>query len=417
MRGFVWASLMVILGCGGESREGSAAVNDAVAPRHETEIHERDSAGIRIVESVRPVWAPGRGWRLDDEPSLVIGTEDGPPEYQFYRIGGAHRTPEGSLIVTNAGSSQIRVYDVGGRHVRAMGQRGGGPGEFHQFSGMSLWVGSNGTIHVEDGANDRINAFTIDGALVRTYRLQATEQFPRAFPLAMLSNSEWLAWAPRGGGTLSGAPGSVIESEWAYARYRADGTWVAEVLRAAGRPRLVHQSGSLTHYPYIPLTADPLVAAAGGGFAIWIGPHPEIALRDGAGVVRTLIRWHPTRRRAVSEVWDRFARDDVERITQERDRILYRNLYALSLPLPRDVPVIARLLADANGNLWTEHYRLPWDTVPAWDIFNSEGHWLGELMVPRGLRLLEIGSDHVVARHRDEDGIERVQVYRLVKGP
>src|SRR5688500_7971942 len=54
----------------------------------------RDSAGIRIVDNVKPAWVPGREWRLSEKPTLDIGrgTELG-------RIAGATRLSDGRIVV------------------------------------------------------------------------------------------------------------------------------------------------------------------------------------------------------------------------------------------------------------------------------------------------------------------------------
>ena len=41
--------------------------------------------------------------------------------------------------------------------------------------------------------------------------------------------------------------------------------------------------------------------------------------------------------------------------------------------------------------------------------------WLGDLTMPRGLSVVEIGEHHVAGVERDDTGIEYVRVYRLVK--
>jgi len=33
----------------------------------------RDSAGIRLIDNVKPVWRPGHEWRLSERPIVVIG--------------------------------------------------------------------------------------------------------------------------------------------------------------------------------------------------------------------------------------------------------------------------------------------------------------------------------------------------------
>ena len=60
-------------------------------------------------------------------PTVEIGVEDGAEEYQFYQIGGALRLEDGSILVTDGGSGELRFYDASGEFERAVGRKGAGP--------------------------------------------------------------------------------------------------------------------------------------------------------------------------------------------------------------------------------------------------------------------------------------------------
>ena len=93
---------------------------------------ERDSAGVTIVESVVDPDASHAGWSVADQPSLSIGTLAGSPEYQFFRIAGAHRLVDGRIAVVNSGSQEVRVYSGDGQFLHGFGTDGDGPGEFRR---------------------------------------------------------------------------------------------------------------------------------------------------------------------------------------------------------------------------------------------------------------------------------------------
>jgi hypothetical protein len=48
-------------------------------------------------------------------------------------------------------------------------------------------------------------------------------------------------------------------------------------------------------------------------------------------------------------------------------------------------------------------------------VFDPDGRWLGDLDLPRGLRVDEIGADYIAGVERDTLGVEYVKVYRVVK--
>ena len=51
----------------------------------------RDSAGVTIVENGRPALDSRLGWRVGPEATVSIGTAEGDPAYELFRVGGAMR--------------------------------------------------------------------------------------------------------------------------------------------------------------------------------------------------------------------------------------------------------------------------------------------------------------------------------------
>src|SRR5688572_1803264 len=90
---------------------------------------ERDSAGIRIVESTRPAWPADEAWTVDST-LVTVGTTEGAPGQQLHQVVGAARLANGTLVIANGGSRQLLRYDSTGTFLGATGREGGGPGEF-----------------------------------------------------------------------------------------------------------------------------------------------------------------------------------------------------------------------------------------------------------------------------------------------
>src|SRR5690606_19465085 len=63
-----------------------------------------DSAGVEIVTSPAPAWAPGEGWRVAEEPSLTIGSAAGDEAYALFGVVAAVRLPDGRIAIANAGT-------------------------------------------------------------------------------------------------------------------------------------------------------------------------------------------------------------------------------------------------------------------------------------------------------------------------
>lgn len=112
--------------CGGESGT-------------EIDVTVRDSAGIRVVSN-GPVPRDRWVWTVTPTPILQIGTLQGAPEYQFFRVADAHRFEDGRIVVANAGTHELRRLER--RSWEAMPRRETYPA-YRSFTGDAvgnLWV-------------------------------------------------------------------------------------------------------------------------------------------------------------------------------------------------------------------------------------------------------------------------------------
>jgi hypothetical protein len=374
----------------------------------------RDSAGIRVVENYQASWAAGRGWRLESAPSIEIGVEEGEAPYQLYRVLDAARLSDGTILVSNSGSGELRSFDPAGSFIRSIARHGAGPGEFDQFSAMRICVLPGDRIAVEDGANGRMNIYSTAGEFVNTVTIEARPDRRPPRVTDCFADGSWLAMVPAQA-ALQGNPGEVIQTTYEYDRYRDDGTFMATLTKQASRPRYINQIGSIIHYPFIPLTTTPSVAAAGDRVFIGAGQSAEIEARGIDGVLHALIRWPAAGRQRSMDLYERYKSEALAEIQDPEQRRRYARLYEQNLPLPDSTPAFQGMLGDTEGNLWVERYRLPWERVPLWEVFNADGRWLGTVELPGRFTAFQIGPDFVLGRHADELGVERVRLYRLQK--
>ncbi len=70
---------------------------------------------------------------------------------------------------------------------------------------------------------------------------------------------------------------------------------------------------------------------------------------------------------------------------------------------------------DELNHLWIQEYTLPGEGggKPVWTVFDPDGHVLGFMETPAGLRVFQIGEDHILGYVTDELGVEYVQVWSL----
>jgi hypothetical protein len=81
---------------------------------------------------------------------------------------------------------------------------------------------------------------------------------------------------------------------------------------------------------------------------------------------------------------------------------------------PNEVPAFVGIVVDAGGNVWAEEYRAtPGPSI--YEVFDPEGGWLGRVTAPDNVRILQVGSDFVLAQRTDENYVDEVLLYRLLR--
>ncbi len=129
-----------------------AACSDGGEPPPSTGTVVTDSAGVRMVANAGPLWNPGEEWRLTPEPLLSLGVvADTPLVQQFHRIEGLTRLTDGTIVVLNSGSGEVRAFDSSGRHLWSAGGLGQGPGEVSGDGWKTLQRLSGDTLLIRSG--------------------------------------------------------------------------------------------------------------------------------------------------------------------------------------------------------------------------------------------------------------------------
>jgi hypothetical protein len=370
-----------------------------------------DSAGVLIVRSSAPAWTDASAWRIQPDPLVEIGIESGDEAYQLNRVLDALRLPDGSILVGNSGSGEIRVFDPAGRFVRSIGRVGNGPGEFGEMSSVRVTRAEDGSLLGYDNGNLRLHHFDSSGTYVRTIRIESTSDGLRAFYQGSFSDGSWLTLASRP--ELRNEPGAYLRSSQQFVRFSTEGKPLNLLRRVEGRTRFVHKYGDIVHYPFVPFTAEPLARAFRDRLFIVGSRASEAEERDLEGrLVRVFRLDVPLERSA--DAFPRY-RDASLASMDSVQRARYDHFYGLNHPLPETVPAFQSLLVDDEGSLWLERYRLPGDAESRWEVVARDGTWLGQIVAPPRLRLYQVGRDFVLGRHLDSLGVERVRVHKLTR--
>lgn len=367
-----------------------------------------DSAGVEIAVSSGPEWRESAGWTIDAKPALEIGVEEGEEPYMLSRVFDALRLPDGRILVGNSSTSEIRVFDSQGKFLRSVGRKGNGPGEFGELTSVRFWRLRDGSFLGYDGGNLRVHLFDSTLAYQRTVRIESTRDGLRAFLQGVFADGSWqmLALVPE----LKNEPGTYLRSAQQFVRFNPDGTPDSTLRRVEGRTRFVHQFGSITHFPFVPFTAEPLAAA---GEHLWVvnGGGTDLEQRNLRGDLLRVVRLGRDVPRA-ADVYARYVESSLATMDTTR-RAQYEHFYGLNHPLPEHIPAYQAMLVDATSYVWLERFRLPGDTLPSWDVISPNGRWLGAVSVPPRLRVMQVGADFVLGRHLDSLGVERIRVHPL----
>lgn len=230
----------------------------------------RDSAGVRIVESLRPAWLEGEPWAVGSEPLLRIGVMEGeePPvlnavgplpdgSFVLEQLWGVRRTAEETrtgfrrdsvafVRFGPAGALLDTVAMLPGREIYLREQEGRGmmitPLVGRNAVGVTRPHPEPGTAVVGDQTTFELRELAPDGTLLRIFRIPGRDLTVDPTEVQRMVE-EWVESVPpraRPGlrATMENQP--LPDSMPAYGELRTDrgsNLWVAEWTRAPTLPR------------------------------------------------------------------------------------------------------------------------------------------------------------------------------------
>jgi hypothetical protein len=412
-RGCGALALLVLAACG----RGAADPGVAAAVR--------DSAGATLVENGAAV--PAR-WELASTPALVIGGDEGDASTQLHYAFSATLLTSGSVAIGNAGTAQVLIFEADGRRRGVLGRRGDGPGEFRSTMLMRvLPSGSDEVIAEELGLERRLFRFDGTGALVSDVRSR----------FGFVEGGAWSGFATSPGGAsfvlrepmpAADAIGfRPVRANAALLRFEHGSATLDTIARLPGSTHFSADIGPLPAFgggtATGPRVLTPLFAAqaalAGGGepFIVALGDqaHAGIDVHDEAGALVRRIRWHAVGRapssRDVALAREAYLEGSA---TARRDPAAGRRALD-AMPRVDATPVFGALLVDRTSHIWVQRYPLPGEALHEWWIFAPDGVLTATAATPADRTVLEIGADHLLARVTDALGVERVELWPLVR--
>jgi hypothetical protein len=380
-----------------------------------TDVTISDSAGVRIVQNPEVVPDGLYAWRLSSAPVVDIGSRV-EPEYQLFQATSAVRLVNGTIVVANRGTNQIRRYDAEGTHLGTHGGNGRGPGEFQQL----LWVGAleGDSILAWDHGLVRWSIFGTGGDLARTVSPAGTE---RRLPLPHGVFGDGSLAFPVARSADAGLEEGTSRDSIIFVRIGRDGTLIdtlgtfpgLEMYSAPspGNPRLFRSRS-------IPFGKQTHTAVYDTAFYVATGDAYEYVIHSLDGRPHTRVRRHhrPVRVTAadVEDYKERLITlaGATDAAAAERRRMLD------AAPYPATMPALDGLIVDAEQNVWVRETRRPrdWDNDATWSVFDPDGRFIATVQTPPRFTILQIGHDWVLGAAMAEDDVEHIRVYRLTRG-
>lgn len=368
-------------------------------------LQRKDSAGVQIVEALRPLWGDSSLWRIDPAPLLDLAASGSGPNHEFGHVGGMVRFADGSLVVADATWLQIRLYSPEGGFVRATGRHGEGPGEFS--GGIEQMVGAAGdSVWVLDW-DGRVSVFGPDLALARTFSLLSN-----ATSIHDLGDGSMAVqyvspfWAREAVGATRNP--TVL---W---RFDAEGTRLDSIAATEGYDEYVaHLANGNTASVSSIFRKEAQVATRGGSLFVGNAEFMEVEERTRDGRLLRILRipdYPLTLSRSV-------LRAERETFLGGRSSSLLREA-AESTPASGTRPAYSRMIVDPSGAVWLQLYRGESEAEEPvrWLVLAADGTWLGTVGLPDRFRIVDIEMDAVLGVWYDELDVQHPQVLRLERG-
>jgi 6-bladed beta-propeller len=375
--------------------------------------------------------AADKGITGSAEKVFSVGKEEGQPWEVFSSIAGVAFDGSGNLYVLDRDNSRVVVFGPDGKHLRDVGSKGEGPGEF--VLPMGIAVLSDDRLAVFDMGNRAVSLFDTKGAY------QAIVRPDPSFG----QTQQAIVAGPDGGFLVAGSQISAgrggppeIRDSIPVLRVAPDGKTTLVLKEASPKPvmnvsgdagrQMVRVSPPPTFSPSVswtPLSDGRIAASAGGTYQISLytldgnksavlrRPVPQRKVtdrdKDLAKKQRRATMESGTGSIRVTNVNGRQSMSAGGSLPpQEIERALAGMTFA------ETVPVIRALRGDRDGRLWVQRDGGPGNEDYPIDIVSAAGNYLGTI---KGMRLPDaFGPDGRYAMIESDDlGVQSVVVWRI----
>ena len=391
-----------------------AACSNYAEPSGQIHVTERDSAGVRVL-TISGAVTDLPVVRFDGDPAAEV-SGDAPP--YLGRIGEVEFLSDASLLVEDAQSSELHLFDAAGNVLGLMGGAGEGPGEFRNLTALTVTPGD--TIYAYDRGLSRVSAFDRHGALIRTIGVAREDG-----GLGTLARDVWAFDSDH----LLLHRMSPWDSATSEPRPRRDQRDVILFsLDRAGRvrPGPIRFTGGYTiegddFDGPAPFANQPIIVVGGGRVVHGSGLAYELTVRGADLRPSSIVRWHgwqePVVPAAIEAARDSFEASFGELLTQRPDVVdpLVDAIFSPEL-LPDLMPGIGSAFVDSGGRMWISRFTPTmerWNEQEAWHVLDRAGHPQFRVRLPERSRLAAVKQDRIALIMRDDLDVDHLGVFML----
>ena len=344
-----------------------------------------DERGPRVIENtLASNWQSTGEWTLEEDLRL-----SGPPGGYFGIVGALTTDSRDNIFVLDGMAQQIHVFAPEGTHVRTVGGKGEGPGEFRMATALA--IGPGDSLWVTDPMTRRYSVFGPDGEYARglTRLINGEANGERCSLTADGSYMEWATRFPNEEKTGDLSDIDLLHFHPVRVSTREDGQ---DTL-----PRLEF-TAEMADMPSMGMRRPVWIAPAlrrtfdcrGGLWFAYSGEYRlyKRTLDGDTTVITSLTDAEP------ADV-DEADRDEIRRVFEGRPDVLADQLHAL----PAKKPIIEAMFVDGGDHLYVIPETARVEPGTAIDVFREDGVFLGRMAVPETVRLTYDWAAHATPEH------------------
>ena len=390
-------------GCGGDGGAEAAWAGEV-----------NDSAGVAIVSNpAEGIWGGTPAWEWVEEYRVGGMTAD--TDAQFGQVApiGIDLDADGNLYVADMQAQNIRAFGPDGSYLRTFGSPGQGPGEIGQQLVAAFVVGDE--LWAADVGNMRVGRWALDGTMESPFPLDLTSGIP-------------IRWDELAGdrvviqlrGFDMTGQGAAPEED---ALVSFDGA-ISDTLAMLPAGESFSMAGGVPQFRFF--EAEPSWDAALDGRLIYaMNSDYRIEVRAADGTLERIVT-RPFEPRPVTEGDQRTMSNAIrDLMTDQGAPPQAVELIMSQATFAETYPAFLQVLAGPSETLWVQQFATAEELGESedfdmqnlgsdrWDIFDSEGRYLGVMTMPTKFQPVRVDGDAFWGIQRDEFDVQSVVRYRL----